>query len=226
MMANFLNQQESAASEPEDSVILNDDDTDTGEESEERVFGRRPLQYSRAYKRFFEGWEEHEVMVAPGKFRTERVYVADYYTIHGGRRRKCRMAVCYLILLAGILTFFFFASAKDAVFNYTWYAAITQTLSLASWLWMLVAILSWLFASLNMTLGEMRSGPKAILRSTIAGIATNALAAVICLLQILLAHGENVGQQLLFAVIYAACGLMALLIRRLEQSNEYVAIPQ
>lgn len=219
-MADLRKRPELAAEEPEETGFLEEDDGE--EDGAQPVFGRKPLQYSRAYKRFFEGWEEHEVMVAPGKYRSERVYVADYYTIQGGRPRKCRMAVCYVVLLAGILGCFFFASTQDAVFNRIWYGAVVQALSLASWLWMLASVLSWTAASLKMTLGELRGGPKAILRSTFAGISANALAAVVSLVQIALTRGEGAGQQLLFAVIYLSCAAMALLMRALEKSNEYV----
>lgn len=206
-------------SEPEDNGFPEDIDD---EEEAQPVLGRKPLQYSRAYKRFFEGWEEHEVMVAPGKYRSERVYVADYYTIRGGLRRKCGLGACYIVLMAGILMCFIFASTQDAVFNRTWYGAVTQALSLAGWLWMLAAVLSWIIASLKMTLGELRGGPKALLRSTFAGIVVNVLAAAVSLLQIALSAGECVGQQIMFAAVYLGCAAMALLMRALEKSNEYV----
>ncbi len=196
------------------------------EQEEKKTFGWKPMQYSRGFRKYFEDWEEHEVMVAPGKFKAERVYLGDYYALRGGRAKKLRFAAGYAALLAGMLLCFFGASTAELAFNVTWYAAAAQTLILLCGLWALVSIGQWLLSPARMTVGEYRLSHESLLRSAKALTAANGLAAVLALLHPIFSGGNQIPEMLLACGLYLAGGCMSWALRALEMRQEFEKIPQ
>lgn len=116
---------------------------------------------SRAYRKFFEDYEEIRVPKENGRgSKIERIYRGDYY------RRECSdgwwyaMKGVYLLLAAASAWLFGFAALPSTGANRVWYVTVPQAVSIVCYLWLFRVLCSYIAAPRNMTVSEWKRACK------------------------------------------------------------------
>lgn len=177
--------------------------------------------HSKAYHRHFEGYTELEETDEKGKTVIKRVYVGDYYRLDlpKSKRLLLRFGYAALIILVGAL--FGFAASRPVGANSQWYFAIVQMVSVCLIGLLGVNLLSHSTAPRDMTVGDRKASSGKLKRNSVYTALTMELLALMTLVYLLI-KGENWGVHLLCVALYAAAGVAALILNRLEANAPYL----
>jgi len=188
--------------------------------------GEARMKGSRAYQKYFEGYEEMALPKKNGKgTRIVRVYRGDYYLEDvpdsAWRGGKVLYALCYVLSFTAFLA----AALPARPGNMTWYAVIPQAVAVLAYFWLLTVVCSRIVSDRRMTISKYK---RAVLPLPYACEAVLLMLGLALLMQVLHAAvsaaagtaagaGETVLTWLLYA---AAAGLIAVIFRR-EKATEY-----
>lgn len=176
--------------------------------------------HSKAYHRHFEGYAEVETTNEKGKTVIERVYVGEYYRLELPKNKRIGLRLLYAALIALTAVLFWFAASRPVGANMTWYLAIAQMLGVCLIGLLLVNLLSHCTAPRDMTVGDWKSSSKKLQRNAKYTALAMELMAFLTGLHLLL-NGENWGTHLMCIGLYAAAGLAAVVLNRLEANAPY-----
>lgn len=176
------------------------------------------------YHRYFEGYIEHDVFVSNGKVKTERIYAADYFCPSVSRHIWLAYKFAYILLMIILGMLFCGAASKRIVLNAFWFVAFFQALLLGAAAWLMVVLVSYVFARQKMTVYEYKTIPCRIKKLSTA---VTVLALVLALESVVIGVAYKVEsvQSFLCAGQYALCAGAALCIRGLESQLTYDCIP-
>lgn len=180
--------------------------------------------HSKAYHRHFEGYTELEETDEKGKTTIKRVYVGDYYRLDLPKDKRIGLRFAYAGLIALTAALFGFAASRPVGANMTWYIAITQMVTVCLLGLLCVNLLSHCTAPRDMTIGDWKSSSKKLQRNAKYTAFAMELLAFLTLLHLLL-NGENWGTHILCLVFYAAAGLAAVVLNRMEVNAPYLKFP-
>jgi hypothetical protein len=188
--------------------------------------GGRGTWHSKAYHRFFEEYSEVSVPKPNGKgYTIQRVYTGNYYRqdLTGGRRLLLRGL--YVALFLCIAYLFISTAVLPVTSNATWYVVLTQVVSIPFLFWILIAFSSYLPAERDMTIADYRSSSLSLQKATFCSAISLGIAALVTLVFMLLNLSNAPLLELLCAGKYLGCGLLALLMNRVEKKVNYLVIP-
>lgn len=184
------------------------------------------VSHSKAYHRFFEGYSEFTAPKPDGKgTRIQRIYTGDYYRQDLTKAQRILLRVLYVALFLGAAYLFVSSAILPLASNSTWYVVLTQVASLPFLFWIVIAFVSYLPASRDMTIHEYRTSSLALQKATLGAAVSLGLAAVTTSVFALLNPSAGSAAQLLCAVKYLAGGLLALSMNGVEKKVGYLVIP-
>lgn len=176
--------------------------------------------HSRAYHRHFEGYAEVEDANEKGKTIIRRVYVGNYYRLDLSQKKRVLLRLAYLGLLLLIGSSFGLAASRPVGANSTWYLAIAQMLTLCSLGATAISLLAHCTAPREMTIGDWKASSKKLRRNALLSALLLELTAFLTGGYLLFTR-ENWAVHLLCIGLYAAAGLLAVLLNRLEANAPY-----
>ena len=176
------------------------------------------------YHRYFEGYVEHDIYTKSGKVKTERIYAADYFCPSVDRHIWMAYKFAYMLLMIILGMLFFEAASKRIVLNAFWFVAFSQALLLGAAAWLLVVLISYVFARQKMTVYEYKTIPCRMKKLSTA-VAVLALMLALESVAIGAAYKVESVQSFLCAGQYALCAGAAWCIRGLESQLTYDRIP-
>lgn len=181
---------------------------------------KKELRFSRTYRRNFEDYTYKETTDKNGKTKMVRVYAGVYYTpMMSGRMQVLRKLLYALLwLLCGCALVF--SAGCELKFNFLRRGALIYGLVSLALLWMLSGLINYLIAPMHRTIGEWRDSAESLKKSTMGGVITFALCAVMNLIQ-LLVQRDQVSAHLfcVFASLFG--GGVAFLWNVLEKKTVY-----
>ena len=123
--------------------------------------------HSRAYHRYFEGYEEI-VIDDPkdGTPRIQRHYAGDYYKPKLTEKERVirKVMYCAFFLIAAAL--FFFAASRDAGFNSVWYVVVPSCMSFFFFVLHAISLVWNLMAPAKMEIREYRDSHEKFLNTS------------------------------------------------------------
>lgn len=180
--------------------------------------------HSKAYHRHFEGYTELEETDEKGKTVIKRVYVGDYHRLDLPKKKRVLLRFGYAALIVLTAMLFWSAASRPVSANSTWYLAVVQMVGVCLIGLMGVNLLSHCTAPRDMTVGDWKASSGKLKRNSKFTALVMELLALLTLLHLLL-NGESWGIHLLCVALYAAAGLAALVLNRLEVNAPYLTYP-
>lgn len=123
--------------------------------------------HSKAYHRFFEGFEEHEVPGDDGKNRIERIYTGAWYSLPLSKTRKILLLLGYVFLFLIACFCYFYACSRRISSNTQWFTILFESISLICLGWVVVSLFNYLTRPPKMTIYEFKSTSKSLRRSSL-----------------------------------------------------------
>lgn len=179
----------------------------------------RPYR-SRAYERFYEGFDERPVLGPDGKPRLERAYVGNYY------RRKCpagtlrRHKLCCAGWYLLSLCLYLHGAFQDCIYNSLPLSGLLEGASLVAWIAFLYPLGYHLLAPARMIERVYRDASKRYRQVSLGAAVCAALTAAAVLGQIL-CWRVQVGRGLLLCLEWALAALVMYGLYRQEARAEY-----
>ena len=180
-----------------------------GKTDEKKIREKKPRDlHSRAFRRYFLGYEEIGRLDEKGNTRIERVYNGDWYVRALDARALGREKLLLAVLCVLSAATFIFAALRDLAGNRSWYLSVAHVAAFAMLLWTASGLFNYLGDGAKMTVGEARSG---FLRLCRASLFASAALGLCTLLYLICAAFDRaaVGGHLLCA---AACLIGALML--------------
>lgn len=198
-----------------------------GESYRKSESGDRKTGYagSRAYRRFFEGYEEITVPGKNGKGnRIERIYRGLWYredVTNGGW--ICRKAGYSISFLAS-LCLFLFAAVPYSGASPAWYTALFQAVSTALYFWLFCVLCSYVVSPRNMTVSKYKRACRP-LRYAAGSTSAAVLLTAVCSVIYSVLHGNSSnGNPMTAAVLEFSAALLVFLIFLIEKKTAYITV--
>ena len=181
---------------------------------------------SRAYHRYFEGYEEHTVMKRNGRgTRIERLYRADYYyqdiSDHAWIAHKILYAFLYVLAAA----LFIGSAAPSDVINKTRYMTFIQAISVMLYIWLFCVLCSYIISDRYMTISKYKRAFRPFKRAvmlTAAAMAAAFAAGIVFVVR----HPDDLKTNLIRVFSYALSGVLLGIMYHMEKKISYAATPK
>lgn len=115
----------------------------------DREGAMRPMRHSGGYHKFFEGYTEYYVVDARGRRRLERVYTGPYYRQALSPWKRAALRLLYTALYLAAQALYLFGAVRQ---EGLWYLVLPIALTALSAALLLIALLYYLFAPVQMKL--------------------------------------------------------------------------
>lgn len=180
--------------------------------------------HSRAYHKHFAGYTEYYALNGKNsKPKIERIYTGLFYRQDLSDTKYVLLRVLFTALFLVSAYCFFSGSMSDNASNMVWYVALPQALCIPMLFYMMISLVSYLFAPREMKIREYKTSSVALKRASLFGSVTHALAAL-CTLGFIVGKRDFSAQVILSDVKFLIAAIFLFVVNRIENSVEYATI--
>ena len=182
--------------------------------------------HSRAYHRYFEGYEESRRVNDKGKLKIERVYVGHYFRQNIGDRERILKRVLSFALYLAVLGSFLFAVTLDIRCNKAWYVVSSTVLSFLAMMWLAITLFFNLTAKREMEIRTLRDSSERFITASRLSFIFTALSAFAVAVHVTLNPGKDLPETILCGVIFVLDSVMLFILYKMEKDLKYDVLPQ
>ena len=184
-------------------------------------------QGSRAYKRFFEGYEEVTIPNRNGRgFRIKRIYRGGYYRQDITTCRWVLLKMIYAFLF--ILSFCFFANPalRSIPVNSVWYVTISQAVVVALYFWSVTVLCSYIVSGRNMTISKYKRACVPIRYAFKSTFIALLVTTVLTVLFVVVNPAKDTGRDTINMIQYLISALLIFIIYEVERRINYTVLEE
>lgn len=184
---------------------------------------KKDSYHSRAYHRYFEGYEEREQCNENGSLVIRRFYTGMYYKQDVSDKRRMLIRVLYGLLYTLGVAMFLYAATRQVACNNTWYVTIPSVGSLVSSVLTAVYLFFNITSPRAMQIRSYRDSHERLVTTSAfsaAFMAGTAASSALSLLQ----KPTAVGATLLCSALYMISGICMLVIFLKEKIMHYLTL--
>lgn len=176
---------------------------------------------SKAYNRFFEGYEERLIPGENGKRdRIERIYKGAYYYQSLSDKKWVFLKMLFPVLYFASVGAFIAAALPASPLNTAWYVTILQAVCVLLYFWLFCILCSHVVSDRNMTISKYKRACKPFLKVAKGLLYVLVFTMAFSIINGILIH-ESLQNTMLVALYYLAAEVFVFIMYWIEKHTVY-----
>jgi hypothetical protein len=187
--------------------------------------GKQNKKGSRAYQRFFEGYEEITIPDKNGRgYQIKRIYRGEYYRQDISDSKWIGLKILYFFLFVGSFCFFAKAALLNLPVNSVWYVTMSQAADVAVYFWSFTALCSYIVSERNMTISKYKRACVPIRYALKSSFIVLLVTFFLNILFLVLDRDRQTGGEVINMIQYLISAFLIFVMYELESRIAYVTL--